>query len=133
MWQTYFGISSARWVITSGVPTANAPFSIPRQNVKPLLVYPVEFCHSFQTKSEEAYPNPFVCGKIEQTRMVTKNPASVKKPPNDSRVGRARLAYKTTKQDDHTQTRYATNTCHLWISNPGWKRAYMETVWAAMI
>lgn len=51
---TDLGISSARWVITSGVPTANAPFSIPEQNTNPLLAYPVSFSHSRQTKAVDA-------------------------------------------------------------------------------
>lgn len=35
---SYLGISSARWETTSGVPTAKAPFNIPRRNTNSSLL-----------------------------------------------------------------------------------------------
>ena len=65
--------------------------------------------------------------------IVMKTPATTKNPPIDSTIGNALFAYRTAIVQDHVQMRYATNTCHLWITKSGWNRAYMETVWAPTI
>jgi len=68
------GISSARWLTQSGVPTAKAAFNIPARNTKPSLLQPVVFCHSAHTVELVAYPLPVLLGMIAQTRVVTSMP-----------------------------------------------------------
>jgi hypothetical protein len=45
------GGRNLRWVAPSGVPMANAPFSIPAQKTKPSLDQPVWLFHARQTNS----------------------------------------------------------------------------------
>jgi hypothetical protein len=100
---------------TYGVPTAYAPLSIPAQNTKPLLLHPVWFAHSSQTKLLLACPLPptLVAGMIAHTMIVIKHPARIRNSPMFVSVGRARFANMTTAHAVQVISRYATNTCHL--------------------
>lgn len=84
---------------TYGVPTAKAPFNMPAQKTKPSLVQPAWFCHSFQTKLLLACPFPVFDGMIAHTMIVMKHPSRMRASPMLVRVGRARLANMTTKQE----------------------------------
>ena len=123
------GISSARCVTTSGHPTAKAPFNMPSRKTNPLLEYPVELIHSLHT-------NAFVActgGIAAQTTIVTKTPARMRKAPPCSSNGRIQLAKITQKTTSQLIIKSATKTCHLCVTNAGWKAAYMDTAWAPMI
>lgn len=109
----------------SGVPTANAPLSMPARNTKPSLVYPVELTHSFQTDVLVAYPLPVTLGMTAQTTMEMKTPAKRKNKPACSIFGNARLANKTIAVKSQVAMTYVTNTCHRSVTKPGWVTAYM--------
>lgn len=116
---------------THGVPTANAPFSIPATKTKPSLAHPDWFDQSFHTNELLAYPLPVLLGIIAQTRMVTVTPAKMKKSPSLVIVGNVRFMYMTMKADTQVKVRYTINTCHRSYAYPSCMRPYMEMTWLA--
>ena len=104
------------WVTQSGVPTANAPFSIPARKTNPLLVYPVSLFQSFQTKAFEAYPLPVLLGMTAHTTMVTNRPPRIRNQPSLLIMGRILLANMTVKHAPQQMIRYAAKTCDLLTS-----------------
>lgn len=93
-----FGSSSAKCEVQSGVPIANAPFSIPKQKTKPSFVQPVPLDHSFQTKEEDAYSELVKLGVIAQARIVMISPPRTEMRPALVMAGSWVLKNITVKQ-----------------------------------
>ena len=118
--QRDLGTSSARWVITSGVPIAKAPFSIPNRNMKPSLLHPVRFCQSRQTKELVAFSagSPRPLSATHMMTVIMQKPI-VHIPPINSRYGIIRFHQIAKEKKMQTSIMYVTKTCHVCTVSPG--------------
>lgn len=102
---------------------------MPSKKTNPLLEYPVELIHSLHTNALVACTG----GMDAQTTIVIRTPATMRKAPPCSSNGRIQLANSTQKHASQLTIMYATKTCHLCVTNAGWKAAYRDTACAPMI